>query len=124
MIGIGILFLFLGMAPLARVLEAQHNDWYWTHQDMKLSLSESTQHIEIYIDNQRIENVLKLESLLLKNSDRLRPLNANDFKVRINKRYELTFTDAVYAAALISAGTVAIICSFFVGSRKVGNGTG
>ena len=55
MLGVGILFLFLGVTPLAKVIEAQLKDWYWTHQDMKLSLSAAKKYAEIFIDNQNID---------------------------------------------------------------------
>lgn len=117
MFGVGLLFLVLGITPLAKVIEAQQKDWYWTHQDMKLSLSAAKNYAEIIIYNQRVDDLFIEKSLLVKRNGHFEPLEPEALTFRVNKKYEIIFYDAVFAAFFIASGVTAIICSFF--SRKV-----
>lgn len=122
MLGVGILLLFLGVTPLAKVIEAQQKDWYWTHQDMTLPLSAVKNNAEIFIDNHRIDDVLLDKDIFIKREGRIEPLDAESITFRLNKKYEMIFYDAIFAAFFIASGVTSIICSFFVINGKVING--
>lgn len=114
MLGVGCLLLALGAAHLAKVIEAHSRDWYWTNQNMRLSLAEGRGNVAIFVKDTPLEEMLAKSRLCIADAGTGRTLSAGDLSLRVNKLYELTRADAIWAASLSSSGFAVLVCAFVV----------
>ncbi|MDI9561921.1 MAG: hypothetical protein QM235_12135 [Pseudomonadota bacterium] len=79
-------FFTVGMFYIGDVFKAlavTDNIW-WTNKDMKVSLSDAGNRIEIYIDNRLLQKQLGTESIYSIDGNVLKPLTAKNISLRFN----------------------------------------
>jgi len=101
-----IVSLAASAGPVSSLVSAYKNDYYWTHMKMKLPLSAGDNYFQIYIQGQRLQNILNRGELFLNKNQEIKRLVPEDFAVRLNKIHELTRWSLVSAVFFLTAGLI------------------
>jgi len=101
-----IVSLTASAGPVTSLVSAYKNDYYWTHMKMKLPLSAGDNYFQIYIQGQRLQNILSRGELFLNNNQEIKRLVPDDFAVRLNKVHELTRWSLVSTVFFLTAGLI------------------
>lgn len=117
MISFGFLLITLGIFPLSSAIESYSKDYWWTNNNMKISLDDASDIVEIFVFNKLLKNELS-DGVIIINNGLEKQLSVGDFSVRVNRVCEMTRNETVLATFFISSGISIILCSLILTSKK------
>jgi hypothetical protein len=105
-----ICFFVFGGNLLSRIFEP-HDIW-WTHENMKLKISDCSDQLAVFVKDQPLGDVLQNGQLMLKDGGNTIVLNESDIGFRINNWYKVRSSQIAFIAidsALSFAGLIFLI---------------
>lgn len=107
-----VVCLLLGFQAISYTLrlgETLRQDFHWTHISLNDSLSALREVVEIHLPGAPLPEAVRDRQLAILKDGQWVPLQDSDLKVRVNNKWEVAYSQGLWAGALIGMAFVAFV---------------
>ena len=118
---LGIIMLAVSISYLLEVMLQPDNIW-WTPASMELTLDETKDRVEVYVDGRIIQDVVKDQHLWVAKGQKIQPVKVEDVGIRLNNWSRVRAQQVprvIYLSVIFALGVVFLIAGVLMAMGRL-----